>query len=301
MSVLSTFSEIIVLMNKQGACITSVRGTTGIVDCYDPDNPSGTTQSCLDHAATSTCNPTDRCYTCEVATPYCHWETWIDRPSNSPTLRWFGCTETKISDATFYATDITTPSQTSHPTATSSKTPNAGGGGSSSTLSTGAIIGIAVGGGIAVVVCAAILAYCCFFKNRRAKNAPPPTVPQELSGTDAQNKTPQMTYQPPYQPAPPVELDSQYLNRDPSELGSTTAYSPHSQLSMPFTPPEGYAQNVEQVDMWHRGMEASKLENQRRPSYIERPAQPVYADAQSPRDSWGRGDDAGHMSPPRTK
>ncbi|KAF2785450.1 hypothetical protein K505DRAFT_369309 [Melanomma pulvis-pyrius CBS 109.77] len=46
-----------------GACITSVRGTTGIVDCYDPDNPSGTTQSCIDLRATTSCNPTDRCYT----------------------------------------------------------------------------------------------------------------------------------------------------------------------------------------------------------------------------------------------
>ncbi|KAF2749043.1 hypothetical protein M011DRAFT_466159 [Sporormia fimetaria CBS 119925] len=46
-----------------GACITSVRGTTGIVDCYDPDNPGATTQSCLDNVPTTTCKPTDRCYT----------------------------------------------------------------------------------------------------------------------------------------------------------------------------------------------------------------------------------------------
>ncbi|KAF2272851.1 uncharacterized protein EI97DRAFT_197889 [Westerdykella ornata] len=55
-----------------GACITSVRGTTGIVDCYDPDNPQGTTQSCIDNVPTTTCKPTDRCYTWLVPTSLHH-------------------------------------------------------------------------------------------------------------------------------------------------------------------------------------------------------------------------------------
>ncbi|KAF2470641.1 uncharacterized protein BDR25DRAFT_31470 [Lindgomyces ingoldianus] len=274
-----------------GACITSVRGSTGIVDCYDPDNPSGTTQSCHDHGATSSCSSTDRCFTCDTDVPYCHWETWIDKPTNSPTLKWFSCIESRIADATIFAANITIPSQTNPSTSTTTSTSTSPSG-NSSPLSTGAIIGIAVGAGIAIIGAVAILLYCCFKKRQTSR-----LRPQELSAEEQNKQTspPPMIYQ------PPVELD--VPRHDRSELGSTTAYSPHSQISTPFTPhDERYAQNVEEIDMWRRGMDASELPT-KMPSYMEQPSRELYGDAgvrrevQDPRDSWGRGDDLGHMSP----
>ena len=109
-----------------------------------PDNPSGTTQSCIDFKPTATCFSTDRCYTWYVLgpstpfstkalhcitllcygirkkerkltpsfgicsssdSPYCWWQTWV--ADNSPTLKWFDCVTTSIPDATFLAATIT--------------------------------------------------------------------------------------------------------------------------------------------------------------------------------------------------
>lgn len=184
--------------------------------------------------------------------PFCQWQTYID--PNSPTLRWFSCIDTKLADLTFNANTITgnLPSRT----ASSNSTGNAG---KSSPLSTGAIIGIAVGGGIAVVGSVATIAFFCL---KRRKAHPPP--PQEL---DPNAMVPQMA-----EPdRPPMELDANEYTR--SELGgSVTAYSP----STPFTPSEGYARNVEEVDMWRRGTPASRTDQQAKDWY--------FGQAQPPRE-----------------
>lgn len=178
-----------------GACITSVRGSTGIVDCYDPDNPEGTTQSCIDNVPTTTCFSTDRCFTCSTDEPFCFWQTYL--AANSPTLRWFSCVSSKIQDATFYAATITgnltypntlavptAAPTTTVPTTTSTASPTKG-----SSPSTGAIIGIAAAGGVALIASVAIIAWCCVHL-RNHRHTPPP--PPDSAGM-------------PY-PLPPVEL-----------------------------------------------------------------------------------------------
>ncbi|KAF2263178.1 hypothetical protein CC78DRAFT_581744 [Lojkania enalia] len=275
-----------------GACITSVRGTTGIVDCYDPDNPSGTTQSCIDHEPTATCKPTDRCFTCHADEPYCFWQTYI--ASGQPTLSWFSCIESKLPDATFLAATITTNLLTTDASSVSSSTTSfASDTENGSPLSTGAIIGIAVGGGVAVVGSLAILAYFCL-KRRHA----PSTHPQELSsGPETQQKIMQQVPTQPENPTEnPTELDSRAYTR--SELDSATAYSPpHSQSAIPFSPHEGYARDVEQIDMWRRAMGARSTELPRQMSLSEQQSSELFVDRPDIRDSWGYGDDSEHMSP----
>jgi len=136
-----------------GACITSVVGSTGVVDCYDPDNPSGTTQSCIDNVPATTCFSTDHCYTCHTDVPYCHWQTYIGDPP-SPTLRWFSCISTKTVDETFFATTITN--------SLLDPTQGVSGGGGSSTLSNGAIAGISAGGAVFLIALVAALIWAIF-------------------------------------------------------------------------------------------------------------------------------------------
>ena len=142
-----------------GACITSVRGSTGVVDCYDPDNPSGTTQSCIDFVPTTTCFSTDRCYTCESDQPFCFWQTYIDT-TPAPTLSWFSCVETDMADVTYYASTIT-----NHLLPTQSSGVSGTGG-----LSKGAIAGISSGGAvflIAVIASIIWIVSCVRTKRRR--------------------------------------------------------------------------------------------------------------------------------------
>jgi len=187
-----------------GACITSVRGSTGIVDCYDPDNPQGTTQSCIDNVPTATCSSTDRCYTCSTDEPFCFWETYID--TNSPTLRWFSCVTTKMVDATFYAATITgnlTSPTTLHPTSTSSPV-----------LSTGAIVGVAVGGGVALIACVAIISWCCVLMRRKSQ------TPEPTSHNQNQYQS-QVAYNS-YQPAElPLTSPPQYYDQRIAQTSQT--------------------------------------------------------------------------------
>ncbi|KAF2107286.1 hypothetical protein BDV96DRAFT_303591 [Lophiotrema nucula] len=279
-----------------GACITSVRGTTGVVDCFDPDNASGTTQSCIDLSATSTCNPTDRCFTCDSEAPWCRWETYI--APNSPTLRWFSCVETRLPDTTFLAATITAhPSNTLHtsshtsirstlssqPTtfSTTTQTPtNSSSNAHGEALSTGAIIGISIGGGIAVAGSVAIIAYCCLRK-RKAATPPPP----ELATTE----------QPTVQQDPIEIADSRQYTH--SELNSTTAYSPRSQPATPFTASEGYNRNIAEVDRWRDGTAHKTSDFPDKINYVAQSPRELPADHADVRDSWGRGDDRQHMSP----
>ncbi|KAI9676211.1 MAG: ATPase of 26S proteasome regulatory subunit 4 [Trizodia sp. TS-e1964] len=155
-----------------GQCVTSVRGSSGIVDCYDPDNPSGTTQSCIDNVPTKTCAPTDRCYTCSSDLPFCLWGTYI--ASGAPTLSWFDCVTTKGSSLTFLAATITgspisnsltgPTSSLPSPTTTSTTTEPP------SSLSRGAIGGIAAGSAV-FFFAAVLLAFFVVFK-RGSKKKP---------------------------------------------------------------------------------------------------------------------------------
>ncbi|KAF2005183.1 hypothetical protein P154DRAFT_616428 [Amniculicola lignicola CBS 123094] len=279
-----------------GACITSVRGTTGIVDCYDPDNPSGTTQSCLDYQRTSSCRSTDRCYTCSADFPFCRWETYVS--GNGPSLSWFSCVETKLPDTTFLGATITTnlPALSRTATAEATKTSSHEDG---LLLSTGAIIGIAAGGGVVIIGIIALLVYCCL-KKRSARKAS-----QQLGVVTAPVKQ--------EVPQQPQELDSHQYTR--SELNFTgTTHSPYSEATLPFSSPQDYARQVEEVDMWRRetvGYPAAELPAKNM-SYAEPREVHTYGQgggmyvqdhqgqqySQLPqRDSWACGDDTGHMSP----
>ncbi|PVI03652.1 hypothetical protein DM02DRAFT_625704 [Periconia macrospinosa] len=207
-----------------GACVTSVRGTTGNVDCYDPDNPSAQIQSCIDLRATATCNQGVRCYTCDSEAPYCRWETYI--ASNSPTLRWFSCDTSKVPDVTLFANTISNnlPSSASA-TPDTSKTSSSSG--SNHRLSTSAIIGIGVGGGLAIVGIAGIIAFVCLKKRASRSTRDSHTQPQMGRAST-------------------TELDSRQV---PSELNSTTAYYPRSQPATPFSQRYG---DVE-TDHWRHG------------------------------------------------
>lgn len=46
--------DILLGVCDNGACVTSVRGESGGIDCYDPDNPVATIQSCIDNIPTAT-------------------------------------------------------------------------------------------------------------------------------------------------------------------------------------------------------------------------------------------------------
>lgn len=196
--------------------------------------------------------------------PWCQWETYI--ASNSPTLRWFSCVETKGADLTFFANTITANlpttgqghSNNSASSSSTSSTSAQNGAENDSALSTGAIIGIAVGGGIALVGGLAILAFCCL-KRRKSHSQ----KPQELPPNPI---LPQMS-----QPHP-MELDSHAYTR--SELNSTTAYSPRSQPSTPFTPADRYATSVEDIDMWRRGMTTTPSDGQSKEAYYARTQPP---------------------------
>lgn len=188
-----------------GACITSIRASSGIVDCYDPDNPSGTTQSCIDNVPTTTCRSTDRCYTCETDVPFCHWQTYID--TASPVLSWFSCISSSATDATFYAATITgTPS------------------GHGVHLATGAIIGIAIGG--AVFVLFLILLGWFILWHRRRKWEAPAVEPQTEPETE-----PDRT-ELPSEPRPVEMADSNTL-RD-------RQYYPKSKSSQDYPSPPSY-------------------------------------------------------------
>ncbi|KAF2730504.1 hypothetical protein EJ04DRAFT_586206 [Polyplosphaeria fusca] len=251
-----------------GACVTSVRGTTGTVDCYDPDNPSGTVQSCIDLNPTATCNPTDRCFTCDSEAPFCRWETYI--ASGSPTLRWFSCETSKLPDATFFAATITN-NLLSNIAATSESSesvprPSSSSARRSQRLSTGAIIGIAVGGGIAVISLAGIIAFFCL-KKRKARSA----VPKERRPSAQQ----QMAH------GVPIELDSRHM----SELNSTAVYSP-SQVTTPFLR-NGY-EGTETTSPWTRS--AGIVEPlYKQPGSVQRPTE--LEGRQDKRGSWIHGDD----------
>lgn len=213
--------------------------------------------------------------------PHCRWETYI--ASNQPTLSWFSCDTSKSADATFYADTITTdlpspsgPSET--PEGNKDST-------SGSKLSTGAIVGISVGGGLVVLGAVAIIAFCCLRKRK-----PKPSLPQE-------HQTNPM--QPPKAEQVPQELDAQnYTSYERSELNSTTAYSPHSQPGTPFTPPEEYARNIEELHMWAgaHGQVRSDLQAQK-PGYFVQAPQELYDETVDQRGSWGYGDDQTHTRP----
>ncbi|KAF1962946.1 hypothetical protein CC80DRAFT_530834 [Byssothecium circinans] len=203
--------------------------------CYDPDNPSGTTQSCIDAKPTATCASTDRCYTCSSEQPFCQWETYIQ--SNTPTLRWFSCVETKRADLTFVAETITqnsptTPSGTAHfPTGSASTNSTAT---KHPSLSTGAIVGIGVGSGLALAGIAAMVALLCL---KRGKPRPPPLpLPRLDSSVQTQKVEPH-----------PLELDSYQYAR--SELESPSIHPPRTPWA-PF-PAEMGADDVEIT--WRRG------------------------------------------------
>lgn len=220
-----------------GACITSVRGTAGIVDCYDPDNPGGTTQSCIDNMPTTTCKPTDKCYTCNTYQPYCHWQTYI--ASNSPTLSWFSCVESKVPDATFLAATITDvrPRETGTLSTQPSAAPTSTAKGtrpSDAPLSTTAIIGIAVGAGVAVISIGGLLVW--YYTIRNTKMHPGVSALSGTSGSTAVAVEEQG----------PLELDSQ----ERSELNSTTAYGYGSQPGMPYSVAGAYGRDVSDVDKW---------------------------------------------------
>jgi hypothetical protein len=201
-----------------GACITSVRGTTGVVDCYDPDNLSGTTQSCIDNVPTTTwlvpeiretateltrpatwvavltlCSEsTDRCYTCSTDEPFYYWQTYID--TNSPTLSWFSCVTSQLADETFYASSITNnlfPIQTS--------------GSNNPTLPVGGIVGIAVGGAVFLIICVALVVCFCF--RRRSAIKDPRAQEQSVSEPRWRYSVRQSPHEMPIQ-SDPIEIDS---------------------------------------------------------------------------------------------
>ena len=96
----------------------------------------------------------------------------------------------------------------------------------------------------------------------------------------------------------PPELDSRMYTR--SELNSTTAYSPHSQPATPFSPPDEYPRGREEFEMWRREVAHTPpvAELQARKSgFFEHIPRELYGDQEITRNSWGEGDDRGHMSP----
>lgn len=219
-----------------GACITSIRGSTGVVDCYDPDNPQGTTQSCIDNVPTTTCQSTDRCYTCSTDEPYCFWQTYI--ADNSPTLSWFSCVITKVPDATFYAATITgdltyptTPFTAPAPSSTPASAP---------VLSNGAIIGISVGAGVVLIGCAVGIIWCCTIlrKKKRLADTNAPSLGHSQLGHEGPAELPPN--------APPVFYPSTPPN-------PSTAYSP-TQSSTRFSPSQYQATLApgEDIEYWSR-------------------------------------------------
>ncbi|KAH7117049.1 hypothetical protein B0J11DRAFT_108152 [Dendryphion nanum] len=211
--------------------------------------------------------------------PFCRWETYI--ATSAATLSWFSCVKSKLPDTTFFAATITTNLPTSSPSTGSAIA------GNHNTqqvhLSTGAIIGISVGGGLTLVGVTAIIAYWCLRGRDKGDSQR-----QELS----ENAIPAPMIQ-----QYPTELDSRMYTR--SELNSTTAYSPHSQPTTPFSPPEGYSGNREEFESWRRGVTDNPVAElqARKSGFFEHIPREVNREQHVTRNSWGEGDDREHMSP----
>ncbi|KAF2808678.1 uncharacterized protein BDZ99DRAFT_477219 [Mytilinidion resinicola] len=294
-----------------GACITSVRGSTGVVDCYDPDNPQGTTQSCIDNVPTATCSSTDRCYTCSTDEPFCFWETYVQ--TNPTTLRWFSCVPSKIPDVTFYAATITgnlSSSTRSPPLSTSSSTPGPKSSTGGPVLSTHTIISIAVGGGVTLIGCMAIIAWCCVLvrkKNQRNtqdgvyQNEPPPRMMHDRSPAELPVGSPPRYY-------------DQQLPQMSQALGSTAfgaetvhddvgVHTPVAELpgktaSAGVTGLGKYEQQEGERRVYEREIAYGNQNDVRATEQEPARAQGTdFVELSTNRGSYTEGDDWGHMSP----
>ncbi|KAF2497891.1 hypothetical protein BU16DRAFT_559617 [Lophium mytilinum] len=294
-----------------GACITSVRGSTGIVDCYDPDNPQGTTQSCIDNVPTATCSSTDRCYTCSTDEPFCFWEAYVQ--TNPTTLRWFSCVPSQIPDVTFYAATITgnlsSPTR-SPPLSTSNSTPRPTSSTGGPVLSTRAIIGIAVGGGVTLIACVAIIAWCCVLVRKRNhrdaqdgvyQNEPPPRIMQDHSPAELPVGSPPRYYA--QQPLQTIQTLSSTAYGTETVQDEAGAHTPVAELPGK-TASAGVARlgKYEQLERERRGCGGeTAYDNQSDVRATERePARTrgtEIVELSTNRGSYAEGDDWGDMSP----